>query len=353
MSKRRKLAKFLADAPNEDPRRRNYEQRVRQALLNGKLSAADICERFGLTNKETHALLADYLAAGANLVQLGSHYTIDRHLAPDSDAAWKVVGGKDGHHRFGFVADTHIGSKHYRDDVLNGLYDWFAREGVTTVYHCGNWIEGEARFNKHELDDRAHGMQAQIDLMVELYPQRKGITTYYVTGDDHEGWYSQREGVDIGRLLMDTARRAGRRDLVNLGYKEAFITLQHPKTKRHTRMLIDHPGGGSSYAYSYAPQKRVEAAQGGEKPGLWAFGHWHKHGYFQARNVHILLVPCTKDLDTFGRKKGLEYHVGGVLLDLWQDEGGAIKRVVPQFELWLDRGYYNQQYNLSGPVAKR
>lgn len=326
-------------------------QKVRRALLNGELTEADIVA-LGVPRDAVDALLDEFRDAGANLVRHGGRWSIDRYMAPDSERAWKFT-AKDGRYRFGLIADTHLGSKHYRADVAEGLYDWFAAEKVDAVFHCGNWIDGEARFNKHELVPEAHGMQAQIDYMVEHYPQRRGVTTYYVAGDDHEGWYSQREGVDIGRMLSDTASRAGRTDLVYLGYKEAFITLEHPKTKKHARLLVDHPGGGSSYALSYAAQKRVEAAQGGEKPAIWCFGHWHKHGYFIVRNVHCILVPCTKDLDTFGRKKGLEYTIGGAIIDAYQDEGGAIVQVNPQFRLWFDRGYYNQQFSMSGPVQKR
>jgi predicted phosphodiesterase len=347
----------LLDSPEqravEAQRAETLAQRVRRALLTGELTDADIEHRFCITPARRRALLREFKTAGANLVERGGHWSIDRYMAPDSETAWRMVGKVGRPYRFGLIADTHLGSKHERLDVCEDLYDWFAREGIRTVFHAGNWIEGEARFNKHELQPNAHGMQAQLDYFVEHYPQRRGIETRYVAGDDHEGWYSQREGVDIGRMLADTAQRAGRNDLVHLGYKEAFITLEHPRTKKHARMLLDHPGGGSSYAVSYAPQKRVEAAQSGEKPAIWIFGHWHKSGYFVARGVHCILVPCTKDLDTFGRKKGLEYVVGGVILEAWQDEGGAIVQVNPQFRLYFDRGYHNQQFSLSGPAQRR
>ena len=44
----------------------------------------------------------------------------------------------------GGIADTHIGSKYERLDVLNSLYDRFADAGVTSVFHGGNWIDGES-----------------------------------------------------------------------------------------------------------------------------------------------------------------------------------------------------------------
>jgi len=329
------------------------EQPLRRLLLNGEATAGEICARLRITDAHLEELLGRFRAAGANLVQRDGRWSIDRYLAPSSDAAWKFVGRRGEPFRFGVIADTHLGSKHCRLDVCEALYDWFAAEGITTVLHAGNWIEGEARFNKHELVDGAHGMQPQLDYFVEHYPQRRGVRTIYVAGDDHEGWYAQREGVDIGRMLQQTARIAGRSDLEYAGYKEAFFALEHPDSGRHARLLLDHPGGGSAYATSYAAQKRVEAAQGGEKPAIWIFGHWHKLGYFVVRNVHCVLAPCTKDLDTFGRKKGLEYVIGGAIIEAWQDEGGAITGFTPRFRTFFDRGYHNQQFSLSGPVAKR
>src|ERR1035441_8544217 len=61
--------------------------------------------------------------------------------------------------RFGVTSDNHLGSKHERLDVLNALYDLYAAEGITEVYNAGNWIEGEARFNKYDIN--VYGMDRQ------------------------------------------------------------------------------------------------------------------------------------------------------------------------------------------------
>lgn len=335
-----------------EQRRADTKHLVRRELLRSELTEQQLAERFRLSLTSVRAILKELRASGANIVDRDGHLRIDRHLAPPSEDQWRWKGSTRKPYRCGIVADTHIGSKHFRQDVIDDLYDWFSDEGIDRVYHCGNWIEGERRFNKHELDDRAHGMEAQIQLFLECYPQRDGIKTFYVAGDDHEGWYSQDTGVDIGRLLQDRARTFGRTDLVYLGYKEAFVTLTNQHGNK-CRMLVDHPGGGSSYAHSYAPQKRIEAAQSGEKPAIWLFGHWHKCGYGFTRGVHWFNVPCGKDLDTFGRKKGLEYVIGGWLLDIWQDEHGAVREIVPRVRTYFDRAYHNQQFSLSGPSEKR
>jgi hypothetical protein len=330
---------------------------LRGALRSSKSdgsSLSDLAARLKVTTGSVLDGISALRAAGATIVQFGDEYVLSGTpvQVAETDALHRLRSDRSGSHRFGVISDTHFGSKYCRDDVVATLYDWFAAEGITRVYHAGNWIDGEARFNKFDLVPEAHGMQAQLDLFVARYPRHKGIETHYVAGDDHEGWYSQREGVDIGRMLETTARDAGRRDLKYLGYKEAFVTLEHARTGETSKLLVDHPGGGSAYADSYAAQKRIEAAQGGEKPGMWIFGHWHKLGYFCPRGVHVILAGCTKDLDPFGRKKGLRYDVGGLIVECRQDPQGGIGEVTPRLRYFFDRGYYNQQFNMSAPVRR-
>lgn len=327
--------------------------KLRKAL---PLSLDAIAERFKTTRGQALDAIDRLTASGVMASEFGGVWSIPREPAPmDHDPKRHLVrSDARGCYRFGVISDTHLGSKYAREDVVADLYSWYASEGITRVYHCGNWIDGQAHFNKHDLVPEAHGMQAQLDLMVARYPASKGITTYYVAGDDHEGWYSQRESVDIGCMLEDAAHRAGRRDLVYLGYKEAFITLEHAKTRNRSHMLVDHPGGGSAYADSYAAQKRIEAAQPGEKPGVWLFGHWHKIGYFRPRGVHVLLAGCAKDLDPFGRKKGLRYDVGGSIIEMRQDEQGGIVEFTPRIRVYFDRGYHEgTAFSMSGAVSRK
>ena len=158
----------------------------------------------------------------------------------------------------------------------------------------------------------------------------------------------QREGIDIGDFTESKALAAGRQDLVHLGFIEAFITLQNTGVDSATQLLLTHPGGGSAYAISYAPQKYIEALQGGEKPAVVMFGHWHKIFDELIRNVIALGAGCTKDLDPFGRKHKLAYHLGGMIVELWQDEKGAVHRWRVEKRQFFDRGYYNDQWRYAG-----
>lgn len=325
-----RLRTLLRSAPDVDP------QLLKKAL---PASLEEIARKFKTTEGRALDALRALSKSGLMVREVGGTWELLSSPPPMemSKARHHVVGPE---YRFGVISDTHYGSKYAREDVVDDLYDWYASEGIERVYHCGNWIDGEARFNRYELLDDAHGMQAQVEMFVKRYPTRKGIRTFYVAGDDHEGWYQQRESIEIGQFLENVARREERKDLVYLGYKEAFITLEHPKTKKHAHLLVDHPGGGSAYATSYAPQKRVEALQSGEKPAVWLFGHWHKLGYFWERGVHVMLAGCTKDLDLFGRKKGLRYHLGGSIIEMRQDEGGAIVEFTPRIRTYFDRAYH-------------
>lgn len=78
------------------------------------------------------------------------------------------------------------------------------------------------------------------------------------------------------------------------------------------------------------------------------FGHWHKIFDLLIRNTICLGGGCTKDLDPFGRKMKLAYHIGGLIVETWQDEKGAIERWRVEKRQFFDRGYYNDQWRYAG-----
>jgi len=151
---------------------------------------------------------------------------------------------------------VHNCSKYERLDVLEDYYRIYADAGITRVFNTGNWIDGEARFNKFDL--KVHGMGRQLEYLANHYPVRPGITTWAVSGDDHEGWYGQREGVDIGKHSEYAMREAGRTDWRHLGFIEANVRLVNANTGKSSFLTVMHPGGGTAYAISYQPQKIVE-----------------------------------------------------------------------------------------------
>jgi len=243
---------------------------------------------------------------------------------------------------FGALGDTHLGSKWERLDVLHTLYKDYEEQGITEVYHTGNMVEGDARFNK--FDVKVYGIEAQTDYFLEHYPQIPGITTYYVTGDDHEGWWMQREGINYGKYLQNKAISCGRDDLVFLGHVEADVVFESPdgNPQNHRHMRVMHPGGGSSYAFSYKPQKIVEAMTGGEKPHICLIGHYHKFDVSYPREVWTVQTGCVQDQSLFMRKRQLQAHVGGCKVRMRQLEDGRLVSFATEFTPFYDTGYYER-----------
>lgn len=240
--------------------------------------------------------------------------------------------------KIGFISDNHLCSHFERLDVLNLLYDLFESEGVSFVVNGGNWIDGEARFNKNEIHTRGFGRQ--IEYAVKHYPYRKGLETWFISGDDHEGWYNQREGINSGEFFQMQRERAGMFDLKHLGYVEADIDLNGGEYDIPMWCRVMHPGGGSAYAVSYAPQKLIESLQGGEKPHVFFIGHYHKLSYNIIRNVHAIQMGTTCDQTIFMRKKKISAHVGGGIAEFRRGSDGLINRGKVEFITAYDKKFY-------------
>lgn len=239
---------------------------------------------------------------------------------------------------FGFVGDNHLCNNNSREDVLHLLYDIFQDEGIRVVYNTGNWIDGEFRFNQNEIFVR--GCSNQLKYCAENYPYREGITTKLIAGDDHEGWYVQREGINVGAYLVNHRRELGRDDFQYLGYAEADVLLSDEGQEHKSYMRVVHPGGGSAYATSYTMQKLVESYQGGEKPSIILAGHYHKLDYAYPREVHCIQTGTTCDQTLFMRKKKIQAMVGGGIVHARLAADGTINRVQVEFITFYDKSFY-------------
>jgi len=242
--------------------------------------------------------------------------------------------------KFGAIGDTHLGSKYARLDVLNALYDIYENEGIKKVFLCGNNIDGEHRFNKYDLI--ARGVEGQNKYFVENMPQREGIVTQFITGDDHEGWYIQREHINVGQHAEDMAKKMGRYDLQYIGHMERDIELKGAKTSQIIRLI--HIGGGSSYAFSYASQKYAESLQAGEKPRVVLVGHLHKFDVCYPREIFMAQVGCVEDQTPFMRKKKIQAHVGGMIVTLHQDDDGIINWCDFRFIPFYNKKFYEYKW---------
>ena len=285
-------------------------------------------------------LLGELQDLGHNIHAIHNGVNLSKMIPPPMPKFIDVTKLKGRVVRFGATGDNHLGSRYCRLDVINALFDIWKREGVETVYQCGNMIDGEARFNQFDLV--AHGVEGQVDYFVENWPKRNGVKTEFVTGDDHEGWYVQRDGIDIGRVIESRAKETGRDDLKYLGHMEADIIFKG--SKRNTILKVIHAGGGSAYATSYTAQKIVESYQGGEKPNVLLIGHFHKAEYGYPREVHCVQVGCTEDQTPFMRKKRIAAHVGGFICEMEISPEGHLLRFKSEFFPFYDKKFYDRAW---------
>jgi predicted phosphodiesterase len=327
---------------------------IRQELMKAPRTLAELVSKADSNLAAVLDAIEELGSGGTALLRHGDRWEIPKHHEPAYISKPTLQFQFDADHRmkFGVIADNHAGSKYTRLDVLNDLYDRFERAGVTEVYHCGNWIEGEASFNKYDVDVR--GLHSQCKNLAQTYPRREGITTYAVWGDDHEGWYAQREGVDVGQYAQQIMRQEGREDWVDLGYIEAIVDLVNAESGAIARMNVQHAGGGTAYALSYRPQKIIESLEGGEKPAIILIGHYHKMDPGLVRNVWYLQPGCCQDQTPFMRKKAIEAHIGGVLVECEQDPwSGAVVEFTPRMRRYFNKDFYqnpNNRWSKHGPV---
>lgn len=311
------------------------------------LTVEDIANAIDASPLRVRRAIEELKSGGHNIVLAEGNVELSRDIPKADPFRINVKQLKGKTFKFGLTADNHLASKYQRLDVLEALFDVWEAEGISTVYQLGNLIDGDARFNK--FDVICTGLEAQSRYAAQHWPRRKGMKTYFITGDDHEGWYVQREGVEVGRYMEGVARNEGRDDMIYLGHMEHDIVFSG--TRKKTVMRLIHAGGGSAYATSYAAQKIVESYQGGEKPSVLLIGHYHKAEYGYPREVHVVQGGCTCDQTPFMRKNKIQAHVGGWTIEMTINPEGVITRFRQEWIPFFDKGYYTDawKYQNLGP----
>jgi len=291
---------------------------VEKALVRrASLSREEVARLLRVDLDKADAVLVDMSARGYNVVDGvvsrlagGPRVTVE-HFYGD------VV-------RFGIVSDTHLCNTHAMEEQLQEAYAVFRREGITAVYAPGNLLDGEKTYRGQEYEITVHGANAQVAHLARVWPTVNGITTYHVASSTcHEGYYFKSAGVLIGKMI-ETARP----DMVYLGLDEADVVI-HDSEARPT-LRISHPGGGTSYADSYKPQKIIESYSGAEKPTILVLGHFHKGGDYDIRDVQVVQACCLERQTPFMRKLSLRAVLGFYIVEVHFSEHGSLRRFRPE-----------------------
>lgn len=359
-----------------------------QALINNKIlrkesvDHLDVCEISGLPPKKAAALyqmILDQIELGSeikNNTKLSS-IKLDQ-LGVGEEEAKKIFQGHrlilDPSYRFRFiqVSDTHIGSKHDNIEGLEKMFDHAVEIGAKFVTHSGDLVDGAFRHNDMYLFLRedCQGFDGQYDRVVEKWPSRPEMMTYFIAGN-HDHFFQDRGGIDICRHI-DLARD----DMVYLKSATIEEALKKnidpelmkkiveskrlgsgrigalrigppsiPADRRNTIWMMMHPGNGSAKALSYKSQEiartlnfllnsfeNMENPQGKRiKPHGIQIGHYHKVDVNVIRNVYIFQAGTMKLSDEFHETKNLDNTMGYWVTELTTKRNGDIERVTPHF----------------------
>lgn len=278
-------------------------------------------ENMGLEDKisaEDEAILKDIKGSGLTSAELKN---LLKHKTERPDEKPQPYTVKTNHVRIGVFGDTHIGSKFYDAALMKRAAEVFNAKNIDFVVHVGDITEGhyESKRQGSVFELTEVGGDAQVDRAVqELSQIKKPI--YAITGNHEHNTFFKLCGFDVGKQI---AHRLP--NFHYLGNMQATIKLPYGK-----KLELLHPGGGSSYAVSYRPQKIVESLEGGNKPDILLIGHYHKAMTMFYRNVHVVQTGTLQSQSSFMREMGLRADKGFYVLDIEVGKNG-LKKFCPEF----------------------
>lgn len=281
-----------------------------------------LADKADVAPRKVREAIARLRKAGYRIADEGEKVTLTK-VVPQADRSFTASPALfDGDLlRVGIVSDTHLGANEEALDELHTAYDVFQKEGITEVWHAGDWATGVGVFRNHHSEAHVHTAQQTVDYLIANYPKREGITTRGIAGNhDLEG--------DFGRVGFDpiVPFAEARDDIDYLGEFGAWIEIK-PGCWLH----LLHGSGGMSYAFSYKAQKLVDGYPGGRKPNILIPGHWHVRGDIEARSVKVLFPGCFEWQSPFMQRKGLQPAVGFHILEATIGDDGSVVRWKPEW----------------------
>lgn len=278
-----------------------------------------LLEKYKISERIFDATIEDLKDRGYIIENDNDTYYVCKIVIP-KDNIYDVDWNGDRIIRFGVVSDTHMNSKDQQLTHLNTVYDIFQKEDIKDVYHVGDIDEGENMRQGHKYECFNQGADAHEKYIIEKYPYRNNIKTYFITGN-HDHSMIRACGHDIGLFISKE-----RKDMIYLGMSNAKIKLTP-----NCVLEVNHPLDGASYALSYTLQKTIDAMSGGEKPSILLNGHHHKAMYIFYRNIHAFECGTLQAQTPWMRGKRLPAHVGGWIIEVHVNDEGTITRCKGEF----------------------
>jgi len=300
---------FFEEDP-ESPYRNEISQTLISDLQSGGLTYSDFDTRHGIGQTEASNLLDELERRGynVNFREIGANNTKLWFLEETKEKSF-IAGDGDGTYRFGLISDTHLGSAEEHLEELHDFYDRLQERGIDTVFHAGDISDGWKVYRHHhqQLKPNAIGWDNLREYVVDHYPERNGIDTYFITGNhDYKLW--KRSGIYFGQEIDER-----RSDLHWLGAMEATILFDE---ESNVDLELIHPSGGSPYTLGYRAQTLYRERPPKDRPTLGAIGHLHGRMQANAEGVEAFYTGCWQGPTPYVKRKGLPSEVGGWVVEL-------------------------------------
>jgi len=306
--------------------------KVAEYLQDG-IKLQELCNKLTTEANELLEVFDTLESEGLQIETKGGGDEAFYYIPGDIDRRFAIDDG-DGHYRFAVISDTHLGSKAEHLQELEEFYNHCVEKGINRVFHCGDISDGWKVHPGHlnEIKDEAAGWGPLKDYVIENYPQRESITTYFIEGN-HDNKFYNRNNIRLGRIIADN-----RDDLKYCGNCQATFVLD--KTNNVDMELI-HPSGGKPYTTGYRLQTLFRERSVDERPDIAFVGHLHGSMYADVEGVKGFYAGAWKGTTTYGKRKGHEAKIGGWIIDL-DIEDGEIKQLVPQWQNFEERATGNR-----------
>lgn len=285
-----------------------------------RATVEELADRADVSPRKVREAMARLSADGYRIGEDDSRVVLSRVPAASDNVHKALFDGEV--YRFAALGDTHSSSKHERLEELHLAYDIIADEGVTDVYHQGDFTCGVGIFPGQINEIKNFTYESQVEYLVANYPVRDGITTHGIGGNhDLEGEFG-RAGANPALAFANQ-----RPDIDYLGDYHASIEFE-----QGTRMYMLHPKGSMGYAMDYKARKLVEGFEGGRKPNVMLVGHFHRAGWIEPRSVHVLFTACFESGGSFGPRLGLpDPSVGFYIVEMRIADDGSVVSFKPEF----------------------
>jgi biotin operon repressor/predicted phosphodiesterase len=228
------------------------------------------------------------------------------------------------------VSDTHIGHHSELIPILNEAYDKFQERGIKTVNHTGDITNGSPKHQEHNKGEvREFRATPLINDVISMYPRRKGIITYAISGD-HDRWFLDEVGLDI----LDSISRS-RHDIKHLGIQ------QGERENDRILILLRHFNWGTGYAKSYKPQQVIEGGilkEIEQESGIYRgkvlcvlSGGGHVYCSMLYKGIIFILMPCLQGKTGFISGLGKISDVGFIIYSITYSKNGTLTRFRIEF----------------------